>query len=34
MDIRKRLFRDSLLFANDGSLSDDRLSTCTYDCTP
>ena len=34
VDIRKRLFRDSLLFANDGSLSDDRLSTCTYDCTP
>ena len=34
MDIRKRLFRDSLPFANDASLSDDRLATCTNDCTP
>lgn len=31
MDIRKRLFRDSVSFANDGSLFDD---TCRYDCTP
>lgn len=34
VDIRRRLFRASLLFANDASFSNDRLSTCTNDCTP